>query len=291
MYTAGEQTSRGPAAALFAGFLLLAFAGALVVLPSSSRPASTGVHGFLPRRMQLGYITTSKMPSSLDSSDSSGPFGSGSFLEPSKSFESGSLESSEYRALTSVFSKSIGGYMGWLTFWLLVQLIFAILYSKKVVRPIDDTWQKLDESPPNASFNNGFNEFNNGFFECYKDKWVCVQGLCCPMVRVSHTNAASGVCSFWESMLCYCCCAWSTLNIGPFCLLMLWRLRLKNIMGLEASAINDFCLTILCPCVSICQMSSAVDNAIGYQTTGCCEYTPYAGSGYGTGYDGQMDQF
>ena len=33
---------------------------------------------------------------------------------------------------------------------------------------------------------------------------------------------------------------------------------------------------MLCPLMSICQMSTAVDSAMGYQVTGCCEYTPDA---------------
>merc|ERR1719453_2727803 len=167
--------------------------------------------------------------------------------------------------------------MGPVTTSLIIQALFAILYFRVVTSPIQDS-SKLDERMMNSDGGQG-DDFNVGIFECYKNKWVCLQGLCCPMVRISHTNAVSGVCPFWESLWCWCCCAWLTLNVGPFCLLMWWRLRLKNLMRVEEHPINDFCVTMICPQVSICQMSSAVDDAMGYKITGCCEYTPYSYEG------------
>jgi len=165
--------------------------------------------------------------------------------------------------------------MGYVTFSLLIQFIFGILYSRVVTSPIVASGILSERMKDGRD--EGLNDFSNNICGCFDDRWVCLQGLCCPMVRIAHTNAVSGVCPFWESLWCYCCCAWLTLNIGPFCLLMWWRLRLKSIMKVEENMINDFCVTMLCPQISICQMSSAVDNAMNYQITGCCEYTPYGG--------------
>ena len=89
----------------------------------------------------FGYITTSKAPSSFDSSDSSS---SGSSLEPSKSFMSGSMESSDWQYIWPQITKSVGGTMGWLTISLALQVVFAVLYNRVVVDDILDQG-KLDE--------------------------------------------------------------------------------------------------------------------------------------------------
>jgi Cys-rich protein (TIGR01571 family) len=166
--------------------------------------------------------------------------------------------------------------MGWITISLLVQVAFAVLYSRVVVEPLKDQMGDLSQKFVNSPDGGDFNVEMCG---CYKNPWVCIQGLCCPMVRIAHTNAVSGVCPFWESLMCWCCCSWLTVNIGPFCLLIWWRLRLKNIMKAEENALNDFCITMFCPLISLCQMSTAVDEAMGYKVTGLCEYTPYSYGG------------
>jgi len=266
-----------PAVGMIAGMLLLGFAGVMVVMSPESTSAGKGA--FLDRRLYgFGYITTSRAPSSFDSSDSSS---SASSFEPSKSSEFQSLESSEWQAVWPKISSMSGSHMGALTGSLLIQIAFAVLYFRVVTTPIMDMG-KLDERMQNNPGGRG-DDFDNGICECHKNKWVFFQGLCCPMVRIAHTNAVSGVCPFWESLWCWFCCSWLTLNIGPFCLLMWWRLRLKNIMKVEENAMNDFCITMFCPLISLCQMSAATDSAMGYQVTGCCEYTPYS-------YGGPMEQ-
>jgi len=274
-----KMQSRGsssplPAIGMLAGLLLLGFAGVLVLVPSSVE--SQQPQQFLPRRLQaFGYITTSRAPSSFDSSDSSSL---GSSLEPSKSLESGSLESSDFHYLLPKIVKSLGSGYAKLTGSLLLQCLFACLYYKLVVSSILNEQATLDTimdkgGPPGGS------DFSPGICECHKDKWVCCSGFCCPMVRLAHTNAVSGVCPFWESLMCWCCCSFMTFNIGPFCLLMWWRLRLKTIMRIEDNPINDFCVTMFCPNISICQMSSAVDSAMGYQMTTPIHYLPYRSGG------------
>jgi len=263
-----QSTSILPAIGVFAGLLLLGFAGLIVVSPSVQDAA---------RRLQysggasFGYITSTRSPSSFDSSDSSSLSDSSS--EPLKSFESGSLDSSDWNNVWPKFSAFIGSSMGPLTVWLLLQALWAFCYNKKVVTPlgVDGT---LDErmSDNQTQHMEAQNDFHNSFFGCFSDKWVCLQGLCCPMVRMAHTNSVSGVCAFWETLWCWCCCSWLTLGLGPSCLVMWWRLRLKNIMKVEENIVFDFCGSMLCPLISVCQMSTAVDAAMGYRTTGCCEY-------------------
>jgi Cys-rich protein (TIGR01571 family) len=178
----------------------------------------------------------------------------------------------------------MGSTMGWLSCSLALQILFAVLYSRVVTAPLVEGG-KLDKMMTNGP-DSGRDDFNTSIFGCFSDRWVCLQGTFCPMVRIAHTNAVTGVCPFWETLWCYCCCAWLTLNMGPCCLLMWWRLRLKNIMKVDESAMNDFCITMFCPQISLCQMSTAADQAMGYQMTGCCEYTPY---GYGGGMEPMED--
>merc|ERR1719393_1251378 len=107
MPSPGESSSPLPCVGMTMGLLLLGFAGySAVVQPSTSFvvPEPAGQVG-QERRLQFGYITTSKAPSSFDSSDSSS---SGSSLEPSKSSESGSLESSEWHEMWKNAVHSLG---------------------------------------------------------------------------------------------------------------------------------------------------------------------------------------
>jgi len=261
-----------PTVGALAGLLLLGFAGFIVV----SSPAGVET----TRRLQgsmFGYITSTRPPSSFDSSDSSSSSDYSS--EPSKSFESGSLDSSDWNQVFPRLSAGFGSSMGPLTCWLILQVLFAFCYNKVVSNPIKETGtldERMERMENAKDDMEGQMDFSNSFCECHKDKWVCLQGLCCPMVRMAHTNAVSGVCAFWETLWCWCCCSWLTVGLGPCCLVMWWRLRLKNIMKVEENILYDFCGTMLCPMISLCQMSTAVDSAMGYEVTGCCEYTMYS---------------
>jgi len=264
-----QTTSLLPAIGVVAGLLLLGFAGLIVVSPPLHNAA---------RRLQFGggasfgYITTTRAPSSFDSSDSSSSSDLSS--EPLKSSESGSLDSLDWNRVFPKLSAFIGSSMGPLTVWLILQALWAFLYNSKVVKPLGENGT-LDERMSDSMQPEGQTDFYNSFLSCASDKWVCLQGLCCPMVRMAHTNAVSGVCGFWETLWCWCCCSWLSIGLGPSCLVVFWRLRLKNIM--KESVVMDFCGTMLCPLISVCQMSTAVDSAMGYRTTGCCEYELYKG--------------
>jgi len=117
----------------------------------------------------------------------------------------------------------------------------------------------------------GADDFENAICECCLDKWVCFHGVCCPLVRMAHTNAIAGVCGFWESAFCWFCCAFMTVGAGPCCLMVYWRMRLKAVMGITDHLLNDVCITLFCPLLSVCQQGTAVDTKMGYQVAGCCD--------------------
>lgn len=148
-----------------------------------------------------------------------------------------------------------------------IALCFALLYDKEAVQPIiekRDTLNKWDIP------DSGSDDFENGICECFSDMWVCIHGLCCPLVRIAHTNAVAGIMGFWETALVYFCCALLTGGIGPCCLMVYWRKQLKEIMRIEDHLINDLCVTCFCPQLSLCQQGTAVDRFMGYEVTGCC---------------------
>lgn len=261
------SSGAAPIIGMLVGMLLLGFAGILVGRDVAEK--TTG--NFLGRRLtfgyaepHFGYITTSRAPSSFDSSDSSS---SGSSFESSKSLESGSLESSDWQEVWPKVTRALGGSVGWITLSLILQALFGFLYYRVVTEPIvsEGTLGMKGE---------GVQASMNSIIGCTNDKWVCLQTLCCPMVRIAHTNAVAGTCKFWDSLWCWCCCAWLTMNLGPRCLLVWWRVQLKSVLKLDDAPLEDFCITLICPELSICQVSNAVDNAAGYEITGCCEYRP-----------------
>lgn len=206
--------------------------------------------------------------SSFDSSDSSSSSSYGSSFESSKSSESslGSLHSSGLAGEQASGIWFIGG--GFTTFQVLFMLCFAFVYNKSAVQPVLEARGTLKAMNLSDTFSD---DFDNGICECCSDKWVCIHGFFCPMIRMAHTNAVAGICGFWETALIWCCCALISVNLGPCCLMVYWRMQLKQIMGIADHVLNDVCLTIFCPWLSICQQGTAVDTKLGYQVVGCCD--------------------
>jgi len=157
-------------------------------------------------------------------------------------------------------------------------LCFACIYKKNTV---DAVISKRGTLAQKMQHHGGpdHDDFENGICDCFEDKWVCIHGLCCPLVRMAHTNAVAGIpgflcfktMGFWESAICWCCCAFFSVNLGPCCLMVYWRMKLKEVMKIDDHVLNDFCVTLFCPMLSICQMSTATDTAMGYEVTGCCD--------------------
>jgi len=207
--------------------------------------------------------TTGTYPSSFDSSDSSS---SGSSFESSKSSEPQSFKSSGLPAeeIGSGWGTAGGATAG----QLLIMICFALCYNSYAVQPI------LEARGTLRAMNlpdNGNDDFDNGICECLSDRWVCFHGLCCPLVRMAHTNAVAGVCGFWESVFCWCCCSFSSVGVGTCCLMVYWRMQLKAVMRVTDHALNDLCVTLFCPLLSVCQQATAVDTKLGYQVVGCCD--------------------
>jgi Cys-rich protein (TIGR01571 family) len=250
------------------GLLLLGYAGMAVVTSSEAGTAAS------PRNLvMIGFITTTRYPSSFDSSDSSSI--SASVSEPSKSFESQSLRSSDAPHIFRYLLSSTGSLWLLTSVTLALQFCFAFLYWQLVVKPVLDQDATLVEKP--AIDKGGAPDFDTNICKINENPWVCLQGFCCPMVRAAHNNAVAGICGFWESIICWCCCSWLTLGLGPCCLVVYWRQMLKSIMNIGDNVVTDFCVTMICPCMSIVQQALAVDNELGYRVTGCCEWTPQQG--------------
>jgi len=277
---------------MLAGMLLLGFAGTLVVMVPSTfvaelQKGGTDAMQFLQkegRRLQITsldpatgqFVTTNvgyttPRPSSLDSSDSSS---SGSSLEPLKSSESNSFRTMPLglEKVSGTTSASVCGVSA----HLFVMLCFACLYYNNAVNPVLTQRGTLADRP-NAYVSNGKDDFETGICGCTEDMWVCIHGLFCPLVRMAHTNAVGGVMGFWQSAMCWCCCSIFTSGLGTCCLMVYWRKQLKEVMGIEDHLMNDMCITLFCPMLSICQQGTAVDTAMGYEVTGCCTLEESAG--------------
>lgn len=236
-------------------------------LPPSQLPLPIAVPGAFTTPAWTPTTTlwsTTPRRSSFDSSDGSSSASYGSSSESSKSSESNSLHSSGLLG-----EQTFGAFssLGTSTFiQVVIMLCFTFFYNTNAVQPVLEARGTLKAMNLQDT---DCDDFDNGICECCTDKWVCIHGLCCPLVRVAHTNAVAGICGFWETALCWCCCALISVNLGPCCLLVYWRMQLKQIMGISDHILNDVCITIFCPWFSICQQGTAVDTKLGYQVVGC----------------------
>jgi len=275
------EPSRFACAGMLAGLLLLGFAGTLLVMSPSVSEIQNHVTS-LSRRLQTvvavpegvdplltmpekvkkpldRYEDRMKRGSSDGSADSLDISGSGS-----------SVRSSGSDWMPSGI-EGVGG--SWFAlgganlFHLAVMMIFAVIYYHNAVAPIIMTKGTL---ATRGFTYTGKDDFDNGIFSCCDDGWVLLHSCCCPLVRMSHTNAIAGVMGYWESALLWCCCVTFTGGFGPCCLMVYWRKQLKDIMGLEDHLLHDICITFFCWPLAIIQQGIAVDHASGYEVTGCC---------------------
>lgn len=255
---------------MFVGSLLLGFAAVMVVCaPAASMDQEVRGAMTRPRQLQtFGFVpTTTPIPSIWDSSDASSSSDYSS--EPSKSSDWSSYSSSGYTtgSVSTGYSLLVT-WFGW-TGCLVLMLAFACLYVQRVVEPVLHAKGTLARS---FQFNNHAEDFHYNIFECLGDKWGCLHGLCCPIVRMAHTNAVAGIMGFWQTACTLCLC--ESICCGR-CLMVYWRMRLKEIMNIEDNWINDFLVTFCCPCLSICQQASAVDHEFMYEVTDCCNLEWY----------------
>jgi len=149
--------------------------------------------------------------------------------------------------------------------WILIQVIFAIVYYKNAVAPV------LERGTPKFEHGNfEDDDFNQNICGCFENKCVCIHGLCCPTVRMAHTNAVSGVLAYWSSIAAFCCAGCLCGPCGQGCLMVYWRSKLKEVMGIDQHFLNDCIVTCCCPYLAICQQAQAVDEALGYEVDGFC---------------------
>jgi Cys-rich protein (TIGR01571 family) len=271
MSNAQQTASKSACIGMLGGLLLLGFAGTLVLTPSSR------FEGEL-RRLQsvvVGNTTynNSFEASAAETSSSGSSFKSSGSLASSSSGSIGDSSASLYKS-SGAATSGILSLAGWLTgsIWgqLLVWFCFAFIYNKKAVAPVLEDMGTLADKEIVIDEDEQEDDFENGIFGCFDNKWVCLHGFFCPVVRQAQTNAVAGVCGFWETVLCWACCAMWSANLGPCCLMVMWRKQIKEVMGVEDHIMNDICCTLFCPLLSLCQMGAAVDEKSGYETTGCC---------------------
>lgn len=272
MSKVSQPESKSACITLLAGLVLLGFAGTLVVLMPTS-----GVEGEF-RRLQsvvLDNVTyNNSFEASANSSSSSGSsFQSSGSLASSSSGSIGDSSASLYQssgALTTTVMSLGASLTGTIWGQLLVWFCFAFIYHKKAVAPVLAEFGTLEDRDIKLGGNDDNDDFVHGIFDCFGDFWVCLHGFFCPVVRQAQTNAIAGTCGFWETILCWACCAMWSANLGPCCLMLWWRRSIKEIMDIDSHIMNDICCTLFCPLLSLCQMGAAVDKKSGYETTGCC---------------------
>jgi len=220
-----------PLIGMLAGMLLLGFAGTLMVMGPSSVDLEAGA-----RRLSL--LT-------------------------------GTNTTAQQQTLQTTGRSWFGGIAG----NMFLSLLFGVLYKSHTVDEILSEKKTLkDQGYQQSPDDNGDNDdFEHSIFGCFSNPWVMIHGLCCPVVRMAHTNTVAGIGGFWGTAVMLCCCAGLTGNLGTCCLMVYWRKQLKEAMGIEDHLVNDMIVTCLCPYLSICQQGSAVDSALGYEVTGCCD--------------------
>lgn len=141
-------------------------------------------------------------------------------------------------------------------------IIYAFFYKQHVVDQI---------APMRKQPATGRDDFEVNICDCFMDACTCVHLLlpCCQFVRQSHTNEVTKICGFWPTFFAYAvsgvCCM-----LGPCCLTVYFRMKLKEHMGIEDHLLNDLCCAWLCfPC-AIGQQGMAVDQKLGYEVELCC---------------------
>jgi len=218
---------------------------------------------------QSQHQISSGPSASLESSDAS----SGSSAKSSNSFESWESGSSEGNVVKFVtVSQSASAAISWVVNMILC-LCYACVYKSKVVEPMGVmVHQQLQHEM--------HNDFRFGLCDCWKDINICCMVMCCPLLRMAHTNETADVCGFWETLMCMWC---STLCVcGPLCLNVYFRIHIKDHMGIQDHCFMDLCAAFFClPCITG-QQAMSVDETVGWKFKCPCslEHVSQTG-GYG----------
>lgn len=298
------MTSKVATASFFAGVLLLATAGFLFATESRQYPTPERklqlqqVVGIWPK--SCGSVSccedmglTSKLyvcpetgatPSSIAGYTYSQCIGLGAIMTcpadgttptdtptaapglPTMNPEHHALASSALVAYTGTVAGTAASVYGVLITQLILMGFFACLYNMQVVEPVIEKKGILADRKERKEAL----DFSVNICQCFDDIWVCIHGLFCPLARMAATMATAGVCGYWESICFWCLCA-MFVPLGPCCLTVFFRMRLKEIMNIRDNPLNDIIVACLCPNLAICQEGTAVDHAMGYEVVGCCD--------------------
>jgi len=237
-------------------------AGAVVY----AKPADSLVQESMHRSSSYGRSSgpSASLDSSLgsvgQSSDSSIGSSSGSFGSFTSS--SGSSGGGANSTSTGGLAGAAGGAGGQFLAFIL-SMIFACVYKSKVIdnpQPGIGVLRRQYDTRP---------EFKQGLFECIKDPHICCMTVCCPWVRIAHTNEAADVCGYWETFVVMWC---ATLCVcGPLCLNVYFRMHVKEALGIQDNCCVDVLQAFFCLSCVTGQQALAVDEGMGYKFT--CPFT------------------
>jgi len=237
--------------ASLAGFALLAVAGILAFVGDSNAELRGRV---LYAATVPGQTGLSGTPSSESGEGSSSSRWSGSF--------DNSLFGGNHWATLAPAGAAGLDFVAYIVLGLFCAT-YAWFYKMHVV-------DHIQPMPPQEA--TGEDDFEPGICACIGDICMCTHLLlpCCMYVRQAHTNEVTGICGFWPTFWAYfltgfCC------GVGPCCLTVFFRMRLKEHMGVEDHVLNDLCLAWLCATCAVGQQAMAVDQKLGYEVELCCE--------------------
>jgi len=154
-------------------------------------------------------------------------------------------------------------------------ILFAVLFKSRVADKVVDKKGTLKDRHKSSEED----DFHHTICECFDDKWVCIQGLCCPIARMAATNEISGVFGYWPTVGVYCIAQiFCAQCLVPCCLTVYFRHQLKSIMNIKDNILADFVIACCIPGLAICQQGNGVDHESGFEMTGCCEFDWLDGS-------------
>jgi len=225
------------------GFLLLAMAGILAFNAESLTAGQKPLRG--------RFLTVD--PAAANTGLSGTPSDSSS--NPSNSFDN-SIFGGNHKFTLAPFGIVGGDIIVYLVAGLVCG-VYAWFYKTQVV-------DQIAPMPPQD--HTGSDDFDVGICECFMDACMCFHLLipCMVYVRQAHTNEVTGVCSFWATFWAYflggLCC-----GLGPCCLTVFFRMRLKEHMGIEDHLLNDLCCAWLCAPCAVGQAAMSVDRKLVYE--------------------------
>lgn len=133
--------------------------------------------------------------------------------------------------------------------------------------------------------------FQYHHFACFRSPRICCFSLCCPGVQWADTMNLAGLTNFWLAVLAFFSCALvnslifgglACYGIFTTCLILLYRQRLREQLGLKAWGCPGCCFDFLyvscCPCCAISQEAQVV--RLLYEARGATPTIPVSAPSY-----------